>query len=108
MLPRTLGSWSFLVTLLALQLMLFVMTSLNPAWGTEGGRGHPASASLLVRTRICPASLGIVTSRLGQEWVGTLATNFFLSFLQINCTVWLPDTTAVDIPPPGLTHCPAM
>ena len=39
---------------------------------------------------------------------GLMVTNFFLSCLQISCIVWLPDIAAVGIPPPGLTHCPAI
>jgi len=35
---------------------------------------------------------------------GLLVTNFFPSFLQISCMVWLPDIAAVGMPPPGLTH----
>src|SRR4030042_6975959 len=39
---------------------------------------------------------------------GLVVTNFFLSLLQMSCIVWLPDIAAVGIPPPGLTHCPAI
>jgi hypothetical protein len=60
--------------------------------GKHGDTGH----ALLNNNRATNASYGLVV------------TNFFLSFLQINCIVWFPDIAAVGIPPPGLTHCPAM
>jgi hypothetical protein len=39
---------------------------------------------------------------------GRLAVNLSLSFLQILRITFRPEAAAVDTPPPGSTHCPAM
>jgi len=52
--------------------------------------------------------LDLVAVFTGEPDQGLPATNFFRSFLQMSWMVWLPEMTAVGMPPPGLTHCPAM